>query len=72
MIIPEKCVCDFCHKENPEHKNLLTPIITDCEWTEGRSQEPHVVLEKCDICNDCLLKLTNAKCGFRKVDLRIE
>lgn len=71
MKIPERYKCDFCGKDNPEHKGILIPVITDCEWTEGRGCKPRVAGERFDICNECYLLTTNVHCGFRGAEPRI-
>lgn len=71
MIIPERRVCDFCGKENPEYQTLRIPIKTDCEWTEGRVTKPRIELEAHDICEECLLQATNIYADFQGSNLRI-
>lgn len=72
MIIPEQILCDFCRKVDPEYKQLKLPVITNCDWTEGRSEKEHIDFILCDICKDCLMKVTNIKAGFQGKNLTIK
>lgn len=65
MRIPEKVYCDFCGKENPEHRNKLIPVLTDCSWEDGMPCRPRIDVDSYDICSECLLKITNVKAGYR-------
>lgn len=65
MIIPAKCVCDFCGAENPKFKGVHLPVITCCEWTEGRGTQPRIDWEKYDICEECMLLATNIHADFQ-------
>lgn len=71
MIIPEKRVCDFCGRNDPMFCDIKLPVVTNCEWTEGRSTKRHIELEKYDICEECLIKATNILCDFRGQNSRI-
>ena len=64
MIIT-KTICDFCGAENPEYKNCLLPVITNCDWTEGRADKAHIEFTRYDICKKCLLSATNIIAGFQ-------
>lgn len=71
MLIPAKHVCDFCGAEDPRFKGVFVPVISDCEWTEGRATEPSVEFAKYDICERCLLLATNIRAGFQGSNPRI-
>lgn len=71
MKIPERYKCDFCGKDNPEHRGIPIPVITDCEWTEGRVCQPYINSVRFDICDECFLLTTNVHCGFRGEDAKI-
>lgn len=73
MIKPARRYCDVCGAELPlDKKAIPMPLITDCEWTEGRSQKPYVVIENLDLCDSCLFESTNLRAGYRRSNLRIE
>lgn len=65
MIVPAKRICDFCGCDNPKHCDIKLPVVTRCEWAEGRPTERHIEIERYDICEKCLLKATNIRCGFQ-------
>lgn len=65
MFKPARVFCDFCGKELKEINPILLPVITDCEWTEGRWETPHVTFHKYDICEGCLMKATNIFADFQ-------
>lgn len=65
--IPEIYKCDFCGKENPEYKNKELPVITNLNWEDGIIEGEHIMFCKYDICEKCLLKITNIHAGFRGI-----
>lgn len=73
MIKPARKYCDVCGTELPiDKKPIPMPLVTDCEWTEGRAEQEHVVFEKLDLCDECVFKATNLRAGYRCSNLRIE
>lgn len=65
MIIPEKIVCDICGSEIKVHRNFTLPVRTNCDWTEGKFTLLRLEIEKFDICENCLFKVTNVYCDFQ-------
>lgn len=73
MLIPERRVCDFCGKDNPEHTELALPVKTDWDWTETRRTGGAYRIEtlEVDICEECLLQATNIYADFQGSNPRI-
>ena len=72
MRIPEQYKCDFCKKEikdysSGKHTHSI-PVLTNCEWTEGRSSKERIAFNHYDICKECMMKITNVKAGFQGRD----
>ena len=65
MIKPAIILCDFCGKKLEKSRPISLPVITDCDWTEGRWEAPHVEFENYDICKECLMKSTNIFADFQ-------
>ena len=64
----KKVYCDFCKAENPEFRNKIIPVLTDCSWEDGYSCNPRIDYKTFDLCSKCMLKVTNIKCGYRGTD----
>lgn len=48
MKQPEKYFCDMCGTEITSTSGFINqriPVVTECEWTEGHPEPPHVDLE---------------------------
>jgi len=64
-----KTICDLCKKndinEDGGFIGINIPVLTECDWTEGRSVGSHIEFCKFDICDDCMMKITRVKCGFQ-------
>ena len=60
-------ICDICGNEISAYKNCVTPqdhkvtvpVIFHTNQEDGRPVEPYISFESIDICNECLMKLTN-------------
>lgn len=68
MRKPEQYFCDMCGKEiTPTigFTNQKMPVVTNCEWTEGHSELPHVDTVQMDLCKECYINAFNIECGFR-------
>ena len=61
-------ICDICGDEilvsdknstNSKNHKVTVPVIFHTNQTDGRSVEPYISFESMDICNKCLMKLTN-------------
>lgn len=73
MKKPEQYFCDMCRKEITPVSGFtdqIIPVITNCEWTEGYPEPPHVTSLKMDLCKKCYIKAFNIECGFRGENLR--
>lgn len=68
-------ICDICKKEvSPDELRQLEnfPVLTGCDWTEGRvTPTKQVEFLNIEVCPDCLKKVTNITAGFRGQNLRI-
>ena len=69
MKMPERYMCDLCdaeieNYEVAQHKRTFH-VITNCNWTDGAYVGDYVTLETFDVCEECLMKATNIRCGFR-------
>lgn len=73
MKVPEKFYCDICKCELGEldYKQKKVPVITNCEWTEGRSCKPYVENVTIDICHKCYAKSVGIECDFRGENIRL-
>ena len=65
-------ICDICGNEisvsdknsaNPQNHKVTVPIIFHTNQEDGRPVEPYVSFESIDICNECLMRLTNLHAG---------
>ena len=68
MKKPEQYFCDMCGKEITVMNgfiNQIMPVVTDCEWTEGRPEKLHVDSLKMDLCKECYIRAFNIKCSYR-------
>lgn len=73
MKKPEQYFCDMCRKEITPVSGFtdqIIPVITNCEWTEGYPEPPHVTSLKMDLCSECYIKAFNIECGFQGENLR--
>jgi len=48
--------CDICAQEDTDSpvEEKQIPIIFTTEQTEGRSVKPHLIIQKMDICEECM------------------
>ena len=49
--------CDLCGKEI-KTKEVTLPVRFTTEQTEGRPTKPYITIDKMDLCDDCLSKVT--------------
>lgn len=63
--------CDVCGEKNPKYENIKLPVITYCDWTEGRPQRARIEFICMDICEKCLMKATHIEAGFQGHNLTI-
>lgn len=72
----EIITCDIC-KKNVDGKvqNLQIPVIFHTDQTEGRCCKPYISVEKLDLCEECVMKITNVHGsgaqGFNEYELRV-
>lgn len=80
MKQPERYFCDVCGAEIKNFTvpklasgkiGLSVPVVTHCEWTEGRSIEPTITTLEVDICNGCHMKTIGLECGYRGENLKL-
>ena len=43
----------------PQNHKVTVPVIFHTNQEDGRPVEPYISFESIDICNECLMKLTN-------------
>ena len=73
MKQPEKYFCDMCGMEITSTSGFINqriPVVTECEWTEGYPEPPHVDTLQMDLCKDCYLNAFNIHCEYRGLNPR--
>lgn len=59
----QKVICDVCGAEIKDSKDKedrrYIPVIFHTNQTDGHETEPYISFEYMDICDSCLMKLTN-------------
>lgn len=67
--------CDVCGKKvskKTELKTYTLPFVSNQSDADGMAMGNHIEFETVELCEDCLLKSTNLRCGFRGEGKRIE
>lgn len=62
-----KYVCDMCGREENFLVTRRIPLLTDTDWAKSTAAKvkPHIVFDDYELCDNCLLKVTNVIVHFR-------
>ena len=56
----EIITCDVCGRTiETKAQRLSVPVIFHTEQNEGRWSEPYISMEELDLCENCVMKVTN-------------
>lgn len=60
-------ICDMCGREENFLRRYSIPLLTDTDWAKSTAAKvnPHIVFDDYELCDDCLLKVTNVIVHFR-------
>ena len=74
--VTEYYVCDICGKSiNPNDCSIIVPVIFHTDQEDGSGREPYITYKDLDLCDDCMMKVTNVhgwgSKGYDIYELRI-